>query len=118
MKVIWELQENLLCIGERKELIKKEKAETICWCSNAGQALNAKHNIRFRKKVSGEINARHDNVINILLINILKQRGLISNEQKLEDRKAVMTDRDEIIVGTEHVRSESGRTKVELLARG
>ena len=85
MKVIREVQENLLCIGKRKELITKKKAETICWCSKAGPALNAKHIISCCKRVSGEINARHDIVINILLNNILVQRGLISHEQKWED---------------------------------
>ena len=43
MKVIREIQENLLCVGKRKELITKKKAETQCWCSKTGQALNAKH---------------------------------------------------------------------------
>ena len=36
MKVIRELQENLLCVGKRKDLITKKKAETTCWCSKTG----------------------------------------------------------------------------------
>ena len=47
MKIIREIQENLLCIGKRKELITKKKAETKCWCSKAGQTLNTKHIIGF-----------------------------------------------------------------------
>ena len=43
MKVIREIQENLLCVGKRKELITKKKAETKCWCSKTGMPLTAKH---------------------------------------------------------------------------
>ena len=87
MKVIREIQENILCIGKRKELITKKRAETVSWCSKTGLPLNAKHIISCCKKVSGEIAARHDIVVNILLNNILVQRGLIDREQKWEDRK-------------------------------
>ena len=73
--------------------------------------LNAKHIISCCRKVSGEINARHDIVVNILLNNILKQRGLVAHEQKWEDRKTVRTARDEITIGTEHLRSEEWRDK-------
>ena len=68
-------------------------------------ALSAKH-ISCCKKVSGEISARHDTVVEILLNNILVQRGLIAHEQKWEDRKPVKTPTDEITVGTEHPRSD------------
>ena len=61
--------------------------------------------------MSGEINARHDIVVNILLNNILVQRGLVPHEQKWEDRKTVRTDRDEIIVGTEHLRSDEWKMR-------
>ena len=56
----------------------------------------------------------HDIVVNILLNNILVQRGLVPNEQKGEDRKTVRTTRDEITVGTEHLRSDEwkGRGRV------
>ena len=74
MKIIREVQENLLCVGKRKELITKKRAETKCWCNKAGLALNAKHIISCCKKVSVEINTRHDIVVNILLNNILRQR--------------------------------------------
>ena len=50
-------------------------------------------------------------MVNILLNNILKQRGLITHEQKWEDRKTVITARDEITVGTEHVRSDEWKDK-------
>ena len=96
---------------EKEKLITKKKAETICWCSKAGPALNAKHIISCCKRVSCEINARHDIVVNILLNNILVQRGLISHEQKLEDRKTVRTAKDEITVGTEHPRSDELKGK-------
>ena len=33
LKVIREIQENLLCVGKRKELITKQKTETKCWRS-------------------------------------------------------------------------------------
>ena len=70
MKVIREIQENLLYVGKRKELITKRKTETLCWCSKSGQALNAKHIISCCKRVSGEINARQDIVVNVLINNV------------------------------------------------
>ena len=73
--------------------------------------LNAKHIVSCCRKVSGEINGRHDTVVNILLNNILVQRGLITHEQKWEDRKIVRTARDEITIGTEHWRSDERREK-------
>ena len=79
MKVIREIQENLHYVGRRKELITKKKTEAVCWCSKTSLPLNAKHIISCCRKVSGEINARHDIVVNILLNNILKQRGLITH---------------------------------------
>ena len=45
-------------------------------------------------------------MVNILLNNILKQRGLIDHEQDWEDRKIVRSPNDEVTVGTEHWRSE------------
>ena len=115
MKIIREIQENLLCIGKRKELITKQKAVTKCWCSKSGLILSARHIISCCKRVSGEINARHDIVVNILLNNILIQRGLTVHEQKLEDRKMVRTPRDEITIGTEHWRSEEWKERAEWL---
>ena len=111
MQVIREIQENLLCVGKRKELITKTKAETMCWCSKAGLLFNAKHIVSCCKKVSSEINTRHDIVVNILLNNILIPRGLISHEQKWEDRKTVRTAKDEITIGTEHSRSDEWKGK-------
>ena len=102
IKVIREIQENLLCVGKRRELITKKRDETKCWCSKAGMVLNAKHIISNCRKIGCEIIARHDVVVNILLNNILTQRGLITHEQKWEDRKTVRTCRDKITVGTEH----------------
>ena len=72
MKVIREIQENLLCIGRRRELITKKKTETKCWCSKTGLHLNARHIVSCCRKVSREINTRHDVVVNIILNNILK----------------------------------------------
>ena len=86
MKVIREIQENLLCIGRRKELITKKRAETTCWCSKSGMQLNAKHIISCCRKVSDDKNNRQDIVLNVLLNNILVQRGLITHEQKWEER--------------------------------
>ena len=106
MNVVREIQENLLCVGKRREMITKKKTETKCWCSKTGLALNAKHIISCCKKVSGEINTRHDIVLNVLLNNILVQRGLVSHEQRWDDRKTVMSARDEITTGTEHWRSD------------
>ena len=111
MKVIMEIQENLLCVGKRKELITKKKAETTCFCSKTGRALNAKHIISCCMKVAGEISARHDTVVNILLNNILIQRKLVTREQKWEDRKMVRTPTDEITIGTEHWRSDEWKEK-------
>ena len=111
MKIIREIQENILCVGKRKKLITKKKGATKCWCSKAGQTLNAKHIISCCRKVSGEINARHDVVVNILLNNILVQRGLITHEQEWDDRKMVRTGNDEITIGTEHWRSDEWKGK-------
>ena len=74
-------------------------------------AAECKAHRQLLKRVSGEINTRHDIVVNILLNNILKQRGLVSNEQRWEDRKMVKTDHDEITIGTEHWRSEEWKEK-------
>ena len=111
MKVIREILENLLCVGKRKELITKKSAETVCFCSKTGRASNAKHIISCCRKVSGEINSRHDIVVNILLNNILKRRGLITHEQRWEDRKMVRTPTDLITIGTEHWRSDEWKEK-------
>ena len=111
MKVIREIQENLLCVGKRREMITRQKTDSKCWCSKTGLPLNAKHIISCCKRVSGEISARHDIVVNILLNNILIQRGLIAHEQKWEDRKVVLTARDETTVGTEHQRSDEWKSK-------
>ena len=44
IKVIREIQENLLCVGKRKELITNKTTEKKCWCSRKdGVQLNAKH---------------------------------------------------------------------------
>ena len=43
LKVIREIQENLLCVGKRREMITKKKADTMCWCSKTGLPLNAKY---------------------------------------------------------------------------
>ena len=117
MKIIMEIRENLLCVGMMKELIAKKLAQTTCWCSKTGLPLYAKHIISNCKKVAREICARHDTVVNIILNNILIQRGLTTREKR-EDRKTVWTAHDEITVGTEHVRSEEWKTKDELLVRG
>ena len=63
-------------------MIAKKKAEWKCFYSKTGAQLSAKHIISCCRKVSGEINARHYTVVNILLNNILIQRGLVSHEQK------------------------------------
>ena len=36
LKVIREIQENLLCVGKRREMITKKKVDTMCWCSKTG----------------------------------------------------------------------------------
>ena len=82
MKVFGEIQENLLCVGKMKALITKQMTETKCWRSRTGLPLNAKHIVSCCKNVSGEIQSRHDTVVNILLNNILIKRGLIDREQK------------------------------------
>ena len=92
-------------------MITKQKAETKCWCSKSGLTLNAKHIITCCRKVNAEINARHDIVVNILINNILKQRGLVSKEQDWDDRKMVKTTRDEITIGTEHWGPTIGRRR-------
>ena len=98
-------------LGRRKEMIMEKRTETTCFCSKTEMTLNAKHIITCCKKVSGEISARHDIVVNILLNNILIQREMITHEQRWEDRKMVRTPRDEITIGTEHWRSEEWEQK-------
>ena len=111
LKVIREVQENVLCVGKRRELIAKMKTDCKCWCSKTGLPLNAKHIVSCCRKVSDEINNRHDVVVNILLNNILVQRGLIAHEQRWEDRKMVKSRNDEITIGTEHWRSDEWKEK-------
>ena len=106
MKVIGEIQENLLCVGKRKELMTKKKVETMCWCSKTGLPLNAKHIISCCRKVSGEINARHDMVVNVLLNIILVLRWLSPTKRSGMTGKRCELLKDEITVGTEHLRSE------------
>ena len=50
MKVIREIQENLLCVGKRKALITKKSIDTKCWCSKTGAQLNARHIISCCRK--------------------------------------------------------------------
>ena len=111
MKIIRAIQENLLCVGKRKEMITKKKVGLKCFCSKTGALLNAKHIISCCKKVAGDINARHDIVVNILLNNIMIKRKLITHEQKWEDRKMVRTPTDEITIGTEHWVSDDWKEK-------
>ena len=73
--------------------------------------MNAKHVISSFIKESVDINARHDIVVNILLNNILIQRCLIVNEQRLEDSRTVRRTNDEIMIGTEHWRSDEWKEK-------
>ena len=49
--------------------------------------------------------------MNILLNNILVQRGLVSHEQRWEDRKMVRAAGDEITIGTEHWRSDEWKDR-------
>ena len=74
-------------------MVTKKKTETRCWCSKAGLPLNAKHIVSCCRKVSGEINTRHDIVLDVLLNNIRIKKVLISHEQRWEDRKTVRTPR-------------------------
>ena len=90
MKIVREIRENLLCVVKRKYLVTK-KEDSSCWCSKSGLLLNRKHIISRCKKVSGDINSRHDIVVNILLINILIQRRLVSHEQKWEGGNTART---------------------------
>ena len=61
-------------------------------------------------KVSAEIDARHDSVVNIISNNIMFQRGLIAHE-KWEDMKIVRSATEEITIGEEHWRSDEWRGK-------
>ena len=79
--MIREIQENLLCVGQKREMSTKKTVDSKCWCRKSGLALNAKHIVSCCKRVSAEISARHDSVVNILLNNIHKQRGLVAHEQ-------------------------------------
>ena len=92
-------------------MIAIRKTEMMCWCSRTGLHLNSKHIVSCCKKVSAEIGARHDIVVNVLLNNILVQRGLIANEQMWEDLKIVRTPKDEITVRSEHLRSDEWKEK-------
>ena len=89
-------------------MITKKRTEMKCWCSKAGLTLNAMPIISCCKNVSGEINARHDSIVNILVNNIPVKRDII-HEQKLDDKKMVRTARDQITIGTEHRMSDELR---------
>ena len=54
-KIIREIQENILCVGKRKELIAKKKVASRCWRSKTGSPLNAKHIVICCRKASAEI---------------------------------------------------------------
>ena len=79
-KVIREIREILLC-REGKGTRHLEKCGDKILVKQNGLPLNAKHIVSCCKRVSSEIQSRHDIVANVLLNNILVQRGLISNEQ-------------------------------------
>ena len=55
LKVIREIQENLLCVGKRREFVTKKKVETKCWCSRTGLRLSVKSIIVSCKKATAEI---------------------------------------------------------------
>ena len=98
LKVVLEIQVNPICDGRRREMNTKKKTWTTCWRRNTGMPLSRtqKHIISCCKKVSAEVGARHDIVVNVLLNkNILVQRGLIAHEQRWEQRKTIRTSRDE-----------------------
>ena len=111
MKVIREIQENILCVGKRKELITKKRTEPCCFCSPTRLPLNSKHIVSCCNKVSRDINARHDIVVNVLLNAIRIQTKLVTHKQKWEDRKMVRTPSDEITIGTDHWRSDEWKAK-------
>ena len=96
MKNIRIIQENLLCVGKRREMITKKRTETMCWCSKTGLPLNAKHIINCCRKVTGVINARHDIVVDVFPNDNLIQRGVITHEQKWDDGKMVRSVNVEI----------------------
>ena len=98
-------------MGKRREMITKQQTQTECFCSRTGLPLTANHIVRCCRKVSGEINNRHDIVVDIPLNNILKQRGLIAHEQKWDERKMVRATNDETTIGTEHWRSDEWKEK-------
>ena len=63
------------------------------------------------QKSCAEINTRHDIVVKNIPNNIIVHGGLVSHEQKWEDRKTVRMAKDEITVGTEHWRSDEWKDK-------
>ena len=73
--------------------------------------MKARHIVSCCKEVSGENNSNHNIVVNILLNNILLQRGLVTHERKWEDKKMVRTPTDEIAIGTEHWVSDEWKDK-------
>ena len=87
-------------------MITKKRSDMKCRCSKAGHALYDRNIISSCKKSEWRDFISHGIAVNILLNNILVQRGFVTNEQKWEDRKIVRTAKDEISVGTEHWRSE------------
>ena len=91
MRINGETKEKRLCVERMAELIMK-KAETTRSRSRTRLPLNSKHIVSCYKKESGDVNVRHDMVVNIPMNNIIIERGMISNDQKWDDRKMVMTD--------------------------
>ena len=109
MKVIREIQENLLCVGKRKELITKKKADSRCWCSRTGAQMNAKHIISCWKRVSGrdQLPPRHRGEHPPQQHPHPEGIGLPRAEVGDEDGED--PPNDEITIGTDHLRSDEGK---------
>ena len=72
-----------------------------------------KHFVSCSKKVAGETNNRHDIFVNILMNNILIERGSITQEQRWEDMKMVRTDTMRSPLGQIIGAPKNGRVKEE-----
>ena len=82
-------REPLLRFEDEGDIRKEDNRDEVL-VQPARLTLNAKHIVSCCRMVSGEINARHDTIVNALFDNNIIRRGLTAHEQKSEEMKTAM----------------------------
>ena len=97
--------------GEEKGINNKEKGRIDMFLQQNHGAVERKAHHQLLQD-GGSRDQRPTNiVVNILLNNIIVQRGFVTHEQKWEDRTMVRAKTDEITIGTEHWVSKEWKEK-------